>query len=100
MDNTFPELTARLSASLVARPVADVTLEYVIHRHRATGGAVLSLTARGETVPFITRDVPTARLALAQKLMLENGGLLSGGHDVPGPDCLAVPILDGALRLV
>ena len=100
MDNTFPELTARLSSSLGARPVADVTLEYVIERHGATGGAVLSLTARGETVPFITRDVSTARLALTQKLLMENAGLLSGGHDLPGPDCLLVPILDGAMRLV
>jgi len=100
MNSTFPELTARLSASLGARPVADVTLEYVIQRHGAAGGAVLSLRAGAETVPFITRDVPTARLALAQKLLVENAALLSAGQDVPGPDCLVVPLPDGAARLV
>src|SRR5436190_9505115 len=100
MNTTLPELTARLSSALGARPVADVTLEYVIERHGAAGGAVLSLTPRGETVPFITRDVPTARLALAQKILVENAAVLSAGHDVPGPDSVVVPLLDGGARLV
>jgi len=100
MNSTFRELTARLSSSLGARPIADVTLEYVIQRHGAAGGAVLALGPRAETVPFITRDVPITRLALAQKVLAESGALLSAGQDVRGPDCLVVPLLDGAARLV
>jgi hypothetical protein len=99
MKSAFPELAARLT-SLGARPVADVTLEYVVRRHAATGGAVLALTSNGETVPFITRDVPTDRLAGAQKLWRDNETALGAGQEVQGRDCFLVPIADAEGQLL
>jgi hypothetical protein len=94
------ELTARLSLSLGSRPVADVTLEWVIVRHAAAGGAVLTLRSDGETVPFMTRDVSTARLMRAQKLARENATLLAQGQEISGPDYLLVPLLNGVAQLL
>jgi hypothetical protein len=100
MGTTVNELSSRLSSSLGARPVADVTLEWVILRHGAAGGCVLALRSDGETVPFMTRDVPLTKLVRAQKLGRDNATRLAAGQELAGPDYLLVPVLDAAAQLL
>lgn len=94
------ELTSRLSAKLGSRPVADVTLEWLVQRHAASGGAVLELRPDGDLVPFMTRDVPLARLFRVQNVARDEAGILAAGQEIPGPDYLLVPLLNGAAQLL